>query len=192
MTTIDIQSHDHAMPGTGLTSDPAPDTGSIERTLPPWSVVHCRPRCEKKVAAFCEKEGIFHVLPLFKSVKTYRGKKVVFQKPLFPNYVFLRLDHSHRLRVRQNRYVANLLDPPDQSEFEQQLESILLALESGMEVHLASHITEGSRVKITTGPLRGLEGMVVRRQGMTEVVLRLDFIAQAAVVKISAGELEPA
>lgn len=157
----------------------------------PWCVVHCRPRCEKKVAAFCEKEGIYHLLPLYRSVKSYRGKKVVFQKPLFPNYVFLRLDRSKRGLARQNRYVANLLDPPDQAEFEHQLSDILRALESEHEVRLAPLIVEGRTVKILTGALRGMEGVVVRREGVTEVVLRLDFIAQAAAVRVSADELEP-
>lgn len=41
------------------------------------------------------------------------------------------------------------------------------------------------------GLVRGLEGLVVQRQGMMEVVLRLDFIGQAAAVKVMADEVEP-
>ena len=56
-----------------------------------WYVAHTRPRCEKKLAEYCEREGISVTLPLYKSVKKYPGKVVTFEKPLFPNYLFLRL-----------------------------------------------------------------------------------------------------
>jgi transcription antitermination factor NusG len=58
-------------------------------------------------------------------------------------------------------------------------------------VRLAPAIGEGTRVRIKTGPLQGIEGWVERRSGMTTVLLRLDFINQAAAVKIDADSLEP-
>ena len=51
-------------------------------------------------------------------------------------------------------------------------------------------IGEGVRVKIKSGPLRGIEGWVEKRYGMTTVLIRLDFISQAAAVKLEAGDLE--
>jgi transcription antitermination factor NusG len=158
----------------------------------PWYVVHTRPRCEKKVTEFCGREGIHCSLPLFRSVKRYRGKQVVFRKPLFPGYVFVRLAAGEPATLRQNQHVANLLEPPDQAEFDAQLGDILGALETECEVRLAPHITAGQRVRIRQGPLRGLEGLVTERQGLMEVVLRLDFIGQAAAVRVSADEVEPA
>jgi transcription antitermination factor NusG len=55
---------------------------------------------------------------------------------------------------------------------------------------LAPEITVGARVKITAGPLRGLEGFVENRAGATFVQLRLDFIAQGVLVKVEATDLE--
>ena len=51
-------------------------------------------------------------------------------------------------------------------------------------------IGAGARVKIKQGPLRGIEGWVESRYGMNTVLLRLDFIGQAAAVKMEAEELE--
>ena len=53
-----------------------------------WFVAHTRPRCEKKLLQFCEREGLFASLPCYRAVHKCRGKTVVFQKPLFPGYVF--------------------------------------------------------------------------------------------------------
>jgi transcription antitermination factor NusG len=159
-------------------------------TEPGWQVAHTRPRCEKKLAEFCERAGFAVTLPCYRSVRKYRSKTVVFHKPLFPGYVFLRLLPAQRPKVYQSDYVANLLEVPDQALFEQQLGDILRALETDLEVRLAPLISPGGRVRIKSGPLRGLEGRVQEREGATMVLLRLDFIGQAAAVKMDAGELE--
>ncbi|MDA1273893.1 MAG: hypothetical protein O2960_07565 [Verrucomicrobia bacterium] len=155
-----------------------------------WYVAHTRPRCEKKLADYCERESIAVTLPLFRSVKKYRGKKVVFEKPLFPSYLFVRMLPEKSRKVRQNDYVANLLDVVDQELFESQLDDILLAIEAEAEIVMAPYITAGARVKIKSGPLRGVEGYVETREGQCHVILRLDFIGQAAAVKVDASEVE--
>lgn len=155
-----------------------------------WYVVHTRPRCEKKLAQHCEREGLAVTLPCYRSVKKYRGKKVAFEKPLFPGYLFLQLLRPQTRIVYQSDYVANLLDVVDQELFEQQLSDILQALETDLEVYLVPSITAGARVKIKSGPLRGVEGFVEERAGQCLLVLRLDFIGQAAAVKVEATEVE--
>ena len=78
---------------------------------------------------------------------------------------------------------------PD-SEFERMVANRLRAVETDLEIRLAPTISEGRRVKIKSGPLRGIEGWVEKRYGMTTVLLRLDFINQAAAVKLDAFDLE--
>ena len=140
---------------------------------------------------YCTRQGIAATLPCFDSAHKYRGKTVVFQKPLFPGYVFLQLEPRQKDAVRQNDHVANLLAVFDQETFQRQLEDILLALQAKLEVRLAPSIGEGTQVRIRAGPLQGIEGWVERRYGMTTVLLRLDFINQAAAVKLDASLLDP-
>jgi transcription antitermination factor NusG len=156
-----------------------------------WFVAHTRPRCEKKVVQYCADLGISTTLPCYHSVRKYRGKTVTFEKPLFPGYVFLQAQRQQRPKIFQSDYVANLLDVHDEKLFKQQLGDILRALETGLEIVLAPEIGTGTRVKIRHGPLAGIEGWVEDRYGFETVLLRLDFIGQAAAVKLSAGELEP-
>lgn len=155
-----------------------------------WFVAHTRPRCEKKLAAFCEREGVSVTLPLYRSVKEYVRKSVTFEKPLFPNYLFLKMRSLQRKRIYQSDYVANLLDVPDQTSFERQLRDILTALDTDLEICVLPHIAPGKFARITAGPLRGLEGEVAERQGVCFVLLRLDFIAQSAAVQVRAEDLE--
>ena len=155
-----------------------------------WFVAHTRPRREKKLKAHCEREGMTVTLPLYRTVRKYRGKTVTSEKPLFPGYVFLQLLPEQKQKVFQNDHVANLLVVHDQDLFKRQLQEILAALATGCEVYLAPEIGAGARVKIKSGPLRGMDGWVEERYGMSTVLLRLDLIGQAAAVKIQADELE--
>ncbi len=163
---------------------------NIPETRLDWYVAHTRPRCEKKLAEYCQRENFAVTLPCYRTVHKYRGKTVSFSKPLFPNYVFLQLLVHQRQKVYQSDYVANLLDVVDQALFEQQLGDILKALDTDLEVCLAPEIKAGCHVKIKSGPLRGIEGWVENRTGMVQVLLRLDFISQAAAVKMEADNLE--
>ncbi len=155
-----------------------------------WFVAHTRPRCEKKLVQYCGREGIATTLPTYRAVHKYRGKVVTFHKPLFPGYVFLQMVPLKRQIVYQSDHVANLLDVFDQDQFVRQLSDILRALETDLEIRLAPAIGAGSRVCIKTGPLAGMEGWVEKRYGKSTVLLRLDFIGQAAAVKVEAYELE--
>jgi transcription antitermination factor NusG len=123
-----------------------------------WFVAHTKPRREKKLKQFCDGEGFPATLPCYRSVHKYRGKTVTFQKPLFPGYLFLQLTSIQRLKVVAHNSVANLLSVYDQELFARQLEEILLALTLNVEVYLAPQIGTGSRVKVRSGPLRGIEG----------------------------------
>jgi len=129
-------------------------------------------------------------LPCYRAAHKYRGKTVVFQKPLFPGYVFLQITGEQRWKMHQSDYLANLLEVADQELFVRQLEDVLRALETDFEIRLAPSIGQGMRVKIKNGPLRGMDGWVEQRYGINTVLLRLDFIGQAAAVKLEAMDLE--
>jgi transcription antitermination factor NusG len=155
-----------------------------------WHVAHTRPRREKKLLQFCEREKLAASLPCFAAAHKYRGKTVVFEKPLFPGYVFLNLVAEQHDVVLQSNHLAALLKISDQELFIRQLDEINRALKTDLEIRLAPDIGEGQRVKIKAGPLRGVEGWVEKRHGVNTVLLRLDFIGQAAAVKMDASDLE--
>ena len=90
----------------------------------------------------------------------------------------------------QSNFVANMLHVVDQQLFEQQLNDILCALNQEITIRLEPIIEVGARVMIKSGPLQGQEGWVDERFGMNTVLLRLDFIGQAAAIEVSSDVLE--
>jgi len=155
-----------------------------------WYVAHTRPRCEKKLAWYCEREGFEVTLPCIKSKRVYGRKKVEFEKPLFPGYVFFKGEPTVCRWVTGSDYTANVLTVFEQSAFEQQLNDILIALESGAFVLGATELCPGRYVRIVAGPLAGLSGTVMQISNQVTVVLNLDFIGQGAAVVVDSVNLE--
>ena len=86
--------------------------------------------------------------------------------------------------------MANLLEPPNQEEFAAQLSDIELAVTTMDNIRVVPYIDAGTKVLIQRGLLAGLEAWVVSRDGPREVLLRLDFIGQAAAVSVAVEDLE--
>src|SRR5688572_14119498 len=63
---------------------------------PKWNVVYTRPKSEKKVASSISKMGIESYLPLQKVVRQWSDRKKKMEVPLFPNYVFVKIEETER------------------------------------------------------------------------------------------------
>src|ERR1035437_1717084 len=92
---------------------------------------------KRKLAEYCLGKNLAVTLPCYRSALKYRGKTVVFQKPLFPSYLFVQMTPENRGVVLQSDYTANLLDVSAQKLFARQLGDVLLALETDLEIRLS-------------------------------------------------------
>lgn len=177
-------------------TNPADQSPPVDFTVLPdptrWVVAHTRPRCEKKLADAAQRAQMMVYLPLRARQHRYGGRRRVFTAPLFSGYLFCRGDLDQRRWLRQNQHVANVLEVVDQAELTRQLAQIHAALESGLVVDVMPFLESGHRVRVTGGPLRGFEGVVIRVQGRARVLLTIDMIRQAAVVEVDGALLAPA
>ncbi|MFH0909800.1 MAG: transcription termination/antitermination NusG family protein [bacterium] len=165
-------------------------------TLPPpdmaWTVVHARPRCEKKIAEYLHLQNLRCYLPLRRKTHRYGNRERVFMSPLFSGYLFCVLGAGQRSAVAQNRYVANVLNVLDQTKFVAQLRQVEVALAGGQITEVLPFLVSGHRVRVSHGPLRGIEGVIQRVKGRTRVVINVDMIRQAMAVEVDSAMLEPA
>ncbi|MCO6400566.1 MAG: hypothetical protein J5I99_04970 [Verrucomicrobia bacterium] len=156
-----------------------------------WVVVHTRPRCEKKLTDAASREGMPTYLPLQTRTHRYGKRRRTFRLPLFSGYTFCCADPVQRQWLQQNQHVANVLAVPDEARLMEQLRQVRAALSAGALIELMPYLETGHRVRIASGPLRGVEGTVVRIQGRTRVLLTIDMIQQAAAVEMDSSLLTP-
>lgn len=169
------------------TAEPLAVTDDFE-----WIVLHARPRCEKKIILACEIQPVRFYLPLQQTRHRYGGRQRDFEKPLFPGYVFCQSLPKNRIWFKQNQLVANVLVVEDQQKLVDQLNQIQRALEAGRVVEVMPYLEAGRPVKITGGPLKGLEGVIDRQKGDERFVIHVEMIQQSLALEIDSSLLSPA
>ncbi len=155
-----------------------------------WLVCHTRPRCEKKFAALMAAERFEHYLALVQSVRRYRQQTKRFTKPLFPGYVFARMPAEKKARIYQQDLLARAIPVLDEPTFLRQLADVKAIVASGFELSLLPLLTKGRRVKVTGGPLHGLEGYVDDAKNPAGIVISVDVLQQGLHVRVPAENLE--
>lgn len=155
-----------------------------------WLVCHTRPRCEKKFAALLAAEKFEHYLPLIQSVRRYAQQTKKFTKPLFPGYVFAQIPAEKKSRIYQQDLLARAITVEDETKFLRQLADVRTIVASGFELSVMPLLTKGRRVKITGGPLYGLEGFVDDPAHPQGVVLSVDVLQKGLLVKVPIENLQ--
>jgi len=149
-----------------------------------WYVLYVRPRCEKKLAEFCQAQHLSYYLPLRRETKVYQRRKVTVEKPLFPSYFFCSFDAEGRLGVLKTNNVLRVLDPGNKRKLLHQLAQIRKALRADPALIAVSAVRAGRQVRIRGGPFMGLEGVIKEVKGQTRVILNVEMIGRAVIVAV--------
>jgi transcription antitermination factor NusG len=182
-----------------VTSSPlAPDTAdaptdplgfaSAEGEL--WCVCHTKPRCEKKFAALLTAERMAHYLPTVTNVRIYGSRKRSSELPLFPSYVFARVPTEHKSRIFQQNLLVRVLDVPDETLLLRQLTDVQRVVDSGIETALHNLFQRGDPVRVMSGPLRGLEGVIDDPQNPSGIVIAVDVLQQGLHISVPMSDLK--
>ncbi len=161
---------------------------------PHWYALYTRSRHEKTVAMQLGDRSVDYFLPLYDTVRKWRNGRFHVQLPLFPGYVFVRIPLRERLKVLQVPGVVTVVGfksepvPLPQTD----IEMIRDVLSKGMQAQPHPYLRVGSRVRIKSGPLEGMRGILSRRKGHLRVVVSVDLIMRSIAIDIDTGEIEPA
>ena len=160
---------------------------------PKWYVLFVRSNQEKRVSQHLQSRAIEHFLPVFESVRQWKDRKVKLQCPLFPGYVFVKLPLTERLKALVVPNVLSLVGSTNVPSVmsDEEIQWIRRGLEHGRaEPH--PYLRVGTRVVVKAGAMAGLEGILLRTQNNTRVLVGLDSISRAFAVEVDCNWLEPA
>jgi len=159
---------------------------------PHWYAAYTCANHEKRVAAELGAREVEHFLPLYSSVRRWKDRRVNLDLPLFPGYIFVRFALRNRLRVIQIPSVVRLIGfgglPTALPDTEMGI------MRSGLSERLRAEphpfLTEGRRVRVTSGPLAGMRGIFLRRRGKTRFVISVELIMRSMAVEMDEADLE--
>jgi len=178
-----------------LADNPAityPEDTCVRDMTGTWWVAHTKPRQEKAFARDLFARGISYFLPLVERVTIIRGRKFRPLIPLFSGYVFACGTEDDRYEMFADNRIAGTIKVHDQDRFVDELTQIQNAVTAAVPLDPWPYLRKGRRCRIRTGAFKDLEGIVVRRKGVTRLVLTVETLGQAVAMEIDAGLLDPA
>ena len=158
---------------------------------PHWYVVYTCARHERTISEGLQRKSVESYLPTYSELRRWSDRTVKIELPLFPSYVFVRIPHGERGRVLSTPGVVRFVSqggrpyPLEDEEMD--------ALKNALHCRSARpfpYLSEGKRVRVKNGPLKGLEGVIVRRKGLYRMVLSIDCIAKSVAVDLGAADLD--
>ena len=160
-----------------------------------WYAIYTKSRHEKLVAREFEKKGIEYFLPLRKIQRQWSDRKKTVEEPLFKGYLFVHIPWGKRVNVLSAvgvvHFVGHQADKAVEI-LEKELWAVRKFVEEDIPVDPFPYLKTGERVYIRSGPFKGVEGFIVRKDRHCRLVISLDQLMQSVSVEVDEASVEPA
>jgi transcription antitermination factor NusG len=181
------------MPDRELESVAAIPQGSA-RKRHPWYAIHVRSKFERIVSTVLQEKGFEEFLPLYRAKRQWSDRVKQLDLPLFPGYVFCRIDLGARLLpVVTTPGVLGIVSagkyPIAVSDLE--IEAVQTVLLSGLPAMPWPGLSAGSPVLIEHGPLAGVEGVVLEVNKKYRLIVSVPLLQRAVAVEIERDWVRP-
>ncbi len=160
-----------------------------------WYAIHTRSRHEKHVDLFLSERGVETFLPLVHTLSRRRDRKKYVDIPLFPGYLFVFTEKERLLfDVKYTRGVTRIIgtdiDAPTPIP-DKQILDIKSIMETDVQLDPFPYLKKGRMVRVKSGPLKGLEGILVERKGHYKLVIQIDLLQKGAAAEVYISDIEP-
>jgi len=158
-----------------------------------WIAIRSKPRSEKIVSSELERKGIEVFLPLIKKRQQWSDRKKWVDFPLFPSYLFARIELKNSIFILSTRGVNTIVKFGDRviTVDNKVVNSLRLVLEGGYDLHQIKYFTIGDQVKVIDGPMKGVLGIVkTKNNDDNRLVIKIDALQQAVAMHINSEYLE--
>jgi transcription elongation factor/antiterminator RfaH len=173
-------------------TNPMNPTNPSNQTL--WYVIHTKPGDEDRVRINLHNQEIETFFPLLETYQYCNGRMIPKIKPLFPNYLFARLNlELHYYKVKWTRGVNRILGSGNEPIpiSEKVIETIKERSGKDNLVKLEDELKDGDMVQINSGPFKSLRGVfqkMMSSKGRVRILLSL--IGVDVPVQISKWQIQ--
>jgi transcription antitermination factor NusG len=162
----------------------------------PWFAILVKTGREKTANLLLENAGYECFLPVNRSTRRWSDRTKLVDVPLFPGYLFCRMNPHNRLTVLMTPGVIQIVGvgkTPIPVE-EEEIEAIERVQTSGLSAMPWPYMEVGNVAQIVDGPLRGLTGIVVKIKSGVKLVLSVSLLQRSVAVEVErnwVGEVRP-
>jgi transcription antitermination factor NusG len=155
----------------------------------PWFAILTRTGREKNATLLLENGGYECYLPIIRFKRQWSDRVKEIEVPMFPGYLFCRLNPHHRLPVLMTPGVIQIVGvgkTPVPVE-EEEISAIQRVARSGIPTMPWPYLQVGHVARIENGPLRGLTGIVIKIKSGLKLVLSVSLLQRSVAVEIDRG-----
>jgi transcription antitermination factor NusG len=165
------------------------DAGQQEQD---WHVIYTRHQHEKVVAQILSSRGFEVFLPLYTAVHRWKDRDKQVSLPLFPCYVFLKGGLDRRLDIVTTPGMYSFVGTQNKAAVipTVEVDAIRRAGDSSVQIEPHPFLKCGDRVRVKSGPLEGVEGILTRKKNLYRLVLSVELLRQAVALDIDAHLVE--
>lgn len=157
-----------------------------------WWAVYTRSRQEKELMrALVNMEISFYCPVIPHRYRSPAGRMRTSHLPLFANYVFMYADGFHRYQALKTNLISKTIEVTDRAQLIHDLRQIQRLIQLGLPLSIESKLMPGRKIRIKTGPLSGMEGVILKQQGTDFLFVAVNFLQQGALVKLEGNDVEP-
>jgi transcription antitermination factor NusG len=149
----------------------------------PWFALYVKPRHEKNVELILRGKGLEPFLPTYIRLST-RSKR--YELPLFPGYIFCRSDITDYLLIRATPGVFSIVghgNTPSPVP-DEEVDRVKRLIQSGLTPKAWPYTSVGYPIRLESGPLRGVQGVIVDAEDKKWLVVSVNLLQRSVAVKI--------
>jgi transcription antitermination factor NusG len=152
----------------------------------PWFAILVRTSREKTANLLLENAGYECFLPLGKYMRRWSDRMKEVEAPLFPGYLFCRMNPHNRLPVLTTPGVIQIVGvgKTPTPVGEEEVAAIQRLGRSGLSTMPWPYLGVGHVARIEDGPLRGMTGIVIKIKSELKLVLSISLLQRSVAVEI--------
>lgn len=158
----------------------------------PWYALYTRHQHEKIAAGLLANKGFEVFLPLYEASHRWKDRTKVLSLPLFPSYIFVRGGLDRQLQMMMTPGIYSIIANAGRAAQipEEQIDAVKRMVEGPLRAEPHPFLKCGDKVRVMSGPLQGIEGILVRKKNYTRLVLSVEMLMQSVAVEIDAWRVE--
>ena len=168
------------------------EIATIEEGAGCWHALYTRHQHEKVVAQALTGKGFEVFLPQYRAIRRWKDRQKEIALPLFPNYVFILGGLDRMLNIVTTPGVHSLIGwggRPAEIPWKE-IEAVRRLIDSSLPVEPHPFLKCGDLVRIKSGVLEGIEGILVRKTKGVRLVLSVEMLSRSAAVEVDVNVVE--
>jgi transcription antitermination factor NusG len=157
-----------------------------------WYALFTRYQHEKPVALALSNKNYEVYLPLCNSTRQWQDRSKQVWLPLFPSYVFVRGGMDRPLPIVSTPGVVHIVQFGGRPAIisQTQLDAVRKILETHAAIEPHPYLACGDRVRVRSGVLAGLEGILIRKKNLARLVISMQMLGRSAAVEVEMLNVE--